>query len=338
MAARAKQSPHGMTATATHDTKRGEDARTRILALSECPELWAQHVAEWRRQNAGFVTPHNGTRSPSPGHEYMLYQTLIGAWLPGAIDQDFIQRIEDYAIKAAREGKLETSWLNPDEAYENGLRGFVRAMLDRNRNGAFLESFGVFVRRMALLGALNSLTQLVLKTTMPGVPDFYQGTETWDLSLVDPDNRRPVDFAARRAALDAIVTPDWAKLASSWTDGRIKLALTHRLLTLRNQLPAVFRDGAYEPVEVIGPHREHIVAFRRSAGRDRVVVAVARHFARLTDIGQRWPDRGWQAELNLDRRHRQGLRDALSHDDTECQSLEIPRLFAMLPVAVLRNS
>jgi (1->4)-alpha-D-glucan 1-alpha-D-glucosylmutase len=338
MVARVKQSPHGMTATATHDTKRGEDARTRILALSECPELWAQHVAEWRRWNAGFVTPHNGARSPSPGHEYMLYQALVGAWLPGAIDQDFVQRIEDNAIKAAREGKLETSWLNPDKEYENGLRGFVRAVLDRDRAGAFLESFENFARRMALLGALNSLTQLVLKTTMPGVPDFYQGTETWDLSLVDPDNRRPVDFAARRAALHASAAPDWAELATSWTDGRIKLALTHRLLTLRNELPAVFADGAYEPVEVTGADREHVVAFSRSRGRDRVVVAVARHFARLTDIGQRWPDRGWRAELNLDRRHRHGLRDALSRDGAECQSLEFSRLFAVLPVAVLRNS
>jgi (1->4)-alpha-D-glucan 1-alpha-D-glucosylmutase len=336
MAARAKQSPHGLTATATHDTKRGEDARTRILALSECPELWAQHVAEWRQQNGGFVTPHNGARSPSAGHEYMLYQTLIGAWLPGAIDKDFVQRIEDYAIKAAREGKLETSWLNPDEAYENGLREFIRAMLDRNRAGTFLESFENFARRMALLGALGSLTQLVLKATMPGVPDFYQGTETWDLSLVDPDNRRPVDFAARQTALDASATLDWNELAAHWTDGRIKLALTHRLLMLRNQRPAMFADGAYEPVEVTGPDREHIVAFSRSKGRDHVVVAVGRHFAPLTDVGQRWPNRMWQAELNLDHRHRQGLRDAL-RDGAECQSLDASRLFSVLPVAVLRN-
>jgi (1->4)-alpha-D-glucan 1-alpha-D-glucosylmutase len=337
MVARAKQFPHGLTATATHDTKRGEDARTRILALSECPELWAQHVAEWRRQNAGFVTPHNGGRSPSVGHEYMLYQTLVGAWLPGAIDDEFVQRIEGYAIKAAREGKLETSWLNPDEAYENGLREFVRAVLDRNRAGAFLESYEDFARRTALLGALNSLTQLVLKATMPGVPDFYQGTETWDLSLVDPDNRRPVDFTARRTALDACAAPDWAGLAAHWPDGRIKLALTHRLLTLRNERPALFAEGAYEPVEVTGPDREHILAFRRTRGRDRVVVAVGRHYARLTDTGRGWPSPGWRAELKLDPQHRQGLRDIISPSGTECRSLEMSHLFAVLPVAVLRN-
>ena len=159
----------------------------------------------------------------------------------------------------------------------------MRAILDRDQSAAFLDSFASLARRAALLGALNSLTQLVLKATMPGVPDFYQGTETWDLSLVDPDNRRPVDFGARQAVLAASAEPDWVELASHWTDGRIKLALTHRLLPLRKELPALFRDGTYEPVEVTGPHRDQIVAFRRSSGRNRVVVAAARHFAGMTD-------------------------------------------------------
>jgi (1->4)-alpha-D-glucan 1-alpha-D-glucosylmutase len=336
MARRAGQSPHGLTATATHDTKRGEDARTRIVALSELPDQWGTQVAEWQRLNAGFAASANGLRSPSPGHEYMLYQVLIGAWPHGPVDKNFVQRIEEYAIKAAREGKLETSWLNPDEDYEQGLRGFVRAILDRERAGAFLGSFERFARRTALLGALNSLTQLVLKATMPGVPDFYQGTETWDLSLVDPDNRRPVDFASRQAALSVSANPDWSELAAHWMDGRIKLALTHRLLSLRNELPAVFRDGGYEPVEVTGPHRDHILAFRRSAGRDQVLVAAARNFAAMTDNGDRWPGPEWQAELNLDRRHREGMRDAL-RGGVECQSLHVAKLFAALPVAVLRN-
>jgi (1->4)-alpha-D-glucan 1-alpha-D-glucosylmutase len=172
---------------------------------------------------------------------------------------------------------------------------------------------------------------------MPGVPDFYQGTETWDLSLVDPDNRRPVDFASRQAALTANNDADWPALASHWIDGRIKLALTHRLLSLRNEMPALFRDGAYEPVEVTGPHCEHILAFRRSAGRDQVVVAAARHFAPMTDGGNRWPGGNWQAELQLEPRYRTGLRDALGRDGAECRSLEISHLFAVLPVAVLRN-
>jgi (1->4)-alpha-D-glucan 1-alpha-D-glucosylmutase len=337
MTRRGKQSLHGLTATATHDTKRGEDARMRILALSELPELWAERVAEWQKLNAGQVRSEDGRRSPSAGHEAMLYQALIGAWPSAPIDKNFIQRIEDYAIKAAREGKLETSWLNPNEDYERGLRDFIRAILDRNRSRPFLESFEHMARRATLIGALNSLTQLALKATLPGVPDFYQGTETWDFSLVDPDNRGPVDFASRQAALAANAEVGWSELATHWIDGRIKLALTHRLLALRNEMPAVFRDSAYEPVEVTGPHREHIVAFRRFAGRDHVVVAVARHMARMTDSGNRWPGGNWQAELNLDRRLRTGLRDALGRDGAECQSLDISRLFTALPVAVLRN-
>jgi (1->4)-alpha-D-glucan 1-alpha-D-glucosylmutase len=338
MARRAEHFPHGLTATATHDTKRGEDARTRILALSELPELWTEHVANWQRLNAQFATSLNVRRSPSPEHEYMLYQALVGAWPAAPIDARFVQRIEDYALKAAREGKLETSWLNPDEDYEQASRSFVRAILDRGRAGEFLDSFDSFSRRAVLLGALNSLTQLVLKATMPGVPDFYQGTEDWDLSLVDPDNRRPVDFASRQAALAADTAPDWQELASHWMDGRIKLALTHRLLSLRNAMPALFRDGAYEPVEVTGPHREHILAFRRSTGRDCVVVAVGRHFGRMTDGGNRWPAPAWQADLNLDRPQRAGLRDALGGAALACDRLEISSLFAALPVAVLRNS
>ena len=335
MADRNRHSPHGLTATATHDTKRGEDARTRILALSEMPELWRERISEWRRLNAPLVGMAGGRRAPSPAHETMLYQSLIGAWSPAINDADFAERIESYAIKAAREGKLETSWLSPDEDYEQGLRAYVRAILDRGRSAAFLASFEETAKRFALIGALSSLTQLVLKATMPGVPDFYQGTEGWDLSLVDPDNRRPVDFGRLQAALAQFGdAPDWAALAAHWTDGRIKLALTHRLLSLRSELASVFRNGAYEPVEVVGPDRDHVLAFSRSAGADRVVVAVGRHFAGLTDRGRYWPRSGWQAELKLESRHR--FRDVLGGVE-QCQSLEAACLFAVLPVAVLRS-
>jgi (1->4)-alpha-D-glucan 1-alpha-D-glucosylmutase len=335
MDARGRHLPHGMTATATHDTKRGEDARTRILAISEIPELWAEQVADWRRLNAPLVSSEGGKPRPSRAHEYMLYQALLGAWPLEGIGEDFAPRMADFAIKAAREGKLETSWLNPNEDYERKLRDFVGAILDTGKAGAFLDSFAAFARRTALLGALSSLSQLVLKATMPGVPDFYQGTELWDLSLVDPDNRRPVDFAARKSAL--ATQPDWRALAANWSDGRIKLALTHRLLALRNALPAVFGGGGYEPIDVTGPHRDHVVAFQRSAGRDRVVVAVARHFAAVTDGGTRWPDGGWQAELRLGERQRQGMRDAL-FGGTSGETWVAAPLFAALPIAVLLNS
>jgi (1->4)-alpha-D-glucan 1-alpha-D-glucosylmutase len=266
----------------------------------------------------------------------MLYQALVGAW-PGTVDPDFIERMENYAIKAAREGKLETSWINPDEEYERGLRGFVQALLDRDQSAAFLDSLAGFALRTSLIGALTSLTQLVLKATMPGVPDFYQGTEFWDLSLVDPDNRRRVDFAARAASLAKFdEAPPWAELAEHWTDGRIKLALTRRLLRLRQELPDLFRDGGYQPVEVTDSHSDHILAFVRSHRRDRVLVIVGRHFSRLTDGGRHWPS-AWQATLQLDRKLQAGLRDALGSLDKSLDELEIASLFKTLPVAVLRG-
>src|SRR6201994_1818624 len=164
-------------------------------------------------------------------------------------DASFVERIQAYALKAVREDKQETSWLNPQASYEDGLETFIARILDDSLSGEFLESLSALARRVALLGALNSLSQLTLKATLPGVPDFYQGTEFWDLSLVDPDNRRPVNFAARAEALATSQTPDWATLAQTWPDGRIKLALTAHLLKLRSHLAEVFADGDYQPTE-----------------------------------------------------------------------------------------
>ena len=334
MAERARHASHGLTATATHDTKRGEDARLRILALSEIPELWAEHVAEWRRLNAGLVQQTGRGRIPSAAHEYMLYQALIGAWPHQGIDDDFVARIETYAIKAAREGKQQTNWFNPDEDYERGLRGFTRAILDQEMSGLFVRSLGLFAQRAALLGALSSLAQLVLKAAVPGVPDFFQGTELWDLSLVDPDNRRPVDFSLRQRELESIgETPDWPALARDWRDGRIKLALARKLLALRNDLPALFQSGRYEPIEVAGPDRDRVLAFARSSGAARVLVAVARHCSPLTDSGRHWPN-NFRATLQFDC---SGCSDVLGGCAPEgLQRLELSGLFATLPVAVLR--
>ncbi len=202
MQQRRAQTPHGLTATATHDTKRGEDARARLLCLSELSADWEAAVTAWRGMNAPLINSSASSRTPSAAHEYMLYQALLGAWTPAASapgepDRKLIERLQAFAIKAAREGKEQTSWLDPDERYEAGLGQFLHDLLDRDRSSPFIDSFGAFAQRVALMGALNSLTQVTLKATMPGVPDFYQGTEFWDLSLVDPDNRRPVDFAAR---------------------------------------------------------------------------------------------------------------------------------------------
>jgi len=248
MKSRNARSPHGLTATATHDSKRGEDARARLLCLSEIPADWAQAVAGWRAMNAPLIN-QSTPRIPSSAHEYMLYQALLGAWVPGGPDRDLIARMQAFARKAAREGKEQTSWLDPHEPYEAGLERFVHDLLDRTRSREFIESFGDFADRVALMGALNGLAQVTLKGMMPGVPDFYQGTELWDLSLVDPDNRRPVDFPSRAQALRSLTeNPDWPALAHAWPDGRIKLALTARLLALRQELAKVFAEGDYRPL------------------------------------------------------------------------------------------
>src|SRR3954464_11104833 len=280
MRARAREWPHGMTATATHDTKRGEDARARIMALSEMPGEWTSAVARWKLLNAPHLSVDGDLRAPSATFEYMMYQALIGAWQPD--DPSFTARMQAFAQKAAREGKQETSWLNPHEAYETGVNNFIERILDRSISAEFLDSLDVLARRVSLLGALNSLSQITLKATIPGVPDFYQGTELWDFSLVDPDNRRQVDFAGRISALAALETPDWTNLTQNWSDGRIKLAWTRQLLKLRTELAEVFTRGEYQPLEVTGRHRDHVIAFARRHGEDAAVVAVSKALAPLT--------------------------------------------------------
>jgi (1->4)-alpha-D-glucan 1-alpha-D-glucosylmutase len=336
MRARATEFPHGLTATATHDTKRGEDARARLFALSELADEWARHVGEWRKLNEGLITGSDVSRSPSPAHEYMLYQALLGAWPLSGVTPDFVTRMQAYAIKAAREGKQQTSWLAPNEGYEAGLDAFLARLLDRNTSADFLASFDRFAQRAALMGALNSLTQVTLKAMGPGVPDSFQGTELWDLSLVDPDNRRPVDFVARTAGLAAIEQPDWHGLVSEWPDGRIKFALTRRLLALRRQMPSVFAHGEYRPLDVVGPHADEIVAFARTGGRDAIVVVAGRLFARATEKGQRWPSaRAWDAAVRVT--EFSAIKNVLAADRSlGGRELPVAELFDAVPIAVLQ--
>jgi (1->4)-alpha-D-glucan 1-alpha-D-glucosylmutase len=339
MKSRAAQTPHGLTATATHDTKRGEDARARLLCLSEIPADWAEAVASWRNMNAPLVD-YSTSRTPSGAHEYMLYQALLGAWAPSAgassnPDPSLTERMHAFAIKAAREGKEQTSWLDPDDRYETGLKQFIYNVLDRGRSGTFIDSFGSFAQRVALMGALNSLAQITLKATMPGVPDFYQGTEFWDLSLVDPDNRRPVEFPASARALQSLKDADWPALAEAWPDGRIKLALTAHLLAVRRKLAQLFTEGDYRPLDVKGSDSNEIVAFARHHDGHAVLVIVARLFNRSSRGGRRWP-RDWNATV---------LADAYSALQQLVPArrviagteLAVSELFGALPVAILRG-
>jgi len=298
MQKRAKEWPHGMTATATHDTKRGEDARTRIMALSEIAGEWTAAVARWKVLNAQHVVADGAFRAPSATFEYMLYQALVGAWQPD--DPAFPDRLQDYALKAAREGKEETSWLNPHTRYEEGTAKFIARILDRSASAEFLESFEAIARRISMLGALNSLSQITLKATLPGVPDFYQGTELWDFSMVDPDNRRSVNFPVRASALNELENADWPELIRQWPDGRMKFAWTRELLRLRQQYFDLFTKGDYLPLEVQGRDRNHVIAFARRHGRNTVVVAVGRWFGRFTDGGRSWPQaQALEAEIDI---------------------------------------
>ncbi|HVR44892.1 MAG TPA: malto-oligosyltrehalose synthase [Thermoanaerobaculia bacterium] len=294
--ARLARMPHTLNASSTHDTKRSEDVRARINVLSEIPVLWLRAVERWHAMNERLRPRVAGRRVPGPNEEYFVYQTLAGAW-PFSDDEipELRRRLADYAIKAAREAKMHTSWLEPDQAWERAIVRFIRGITDPARAAPFLADFRKLQQDVAFWGAINSLSQLVLKATAPGVPDFYQGTELWDFSLVDPDNRRPVDYDRRRRALGSIASviererplADLsADLMRRWKDGRIKLYTTHRLLALRRDTPRTFRDGTYTPVEVSGWRRHHAIAFTRGGGRNAVLVVVPRLVASLSRPGR----------------------------------------------------
>jgi len=331
MIERAIHAPHALTTTATHDTKRGEDARMRILALSEMVYDWALASEGWATRNAAL---RDDPAAPSSTHEYMLYQALLGAWPQDGPDEDFIARMQGYAVKAAREGKQNTSWINPNASYEAALTGFVAALLDPARSAEFLDEFAALAERASLMGALNSLSQLTLKLMLPGVPDIYQGTESWDLSLVDPDNRRDVDFLRRIREGTSLATAPLRDLAGNWRDGRIKHALMLRLLGLRNDTPRLFTEGRYEPLTVNGADADRVIAFARTHRSDAIIVAMARRTGKQTRGGRVWPrPDAWDATLDLG-----GYRitaNALENDiPTTSTHTPIHDLFGAIPIAV----
>lgn len=282
---RLKRFPFNMLATATHDHKRGEDTRVRISVLSEMPERWEVLVRRWQRLNRFKKREIEGAAAPGRNDEYMLYQTLVGAWPleltwpAGEGLKAFCERVCAYMTKAVREAKVRSSWASPNADYENALDRFVHGLLDSERSAPFLAELMDLLDTVAPVGAVNGLAQTLLRITAPGVPDLYQGTDFWDLSLVDPDNRRPVDYAARRHALDAMAENgggrgDGAALLNDWRDGRVKQFVVARALALRRREPLLFALGDYRAVEVVGEHAERVVAFlRRDASGFALVVA-----------------------------------------------------------------
>jgi (1->4)-alpha-D-glucan 1-alpha-D-glucosylmutase len=264
--------PRNQLATSTHDNKRSEDVRTRISLLSEIPNRWADALHQWSLMNAGEWN----NRTPDRHAEYLLYQTLVGAW---PIDTD---RCWQYMLKACREAKLRTSWHEPNIGYEENIRGFVERVL---QNNAFIDSLTEFVRPLVRPGRINSLGQTLIKLVAPGVPDFYQGTELWDLSLVDPDNRRPVDYNLRNALLTRCRSMNAAQAMADWDEGIPKLWMIDRVLSLRVESPALFADDSrYQPLVAQGAHLANLLAFRR--GENLIAVV-----PRLTEsIANAWDD------------------------------------------------
>ena len=278
---RLKRFPRGLLATATHDHKRGEDTRARLAVLSEVPGEWEAALGRWTRLNASLKRDLDGP-APDMADEVMLYETLVAAWPldlqptdRGGLDA-YRERVAGWFQKAMREAKRHTGWAAPDEEYEAAAQAFLVCVLDPDRASNVVAEIAAFAARIAPAGAVNGLAQMLLRLTTPGVPDLYQGTEYWDLSLVDPDNRRPVDFAAREVSLAAGAAP--ASLLADWRDGSVKQAILARALALRAAAPSLFMEGAYTPLAADGPAADHIIAFVR-AYEGRAMIAIAARFA-----------------------------------------------------------
>ncbi|HLL76039.1 MAG TPA: malto-oligosyltrehalose synthase [Pyrinomonadaceae bacterium] len=348
--------PHTMSATSTHDSKRGEDVRARISVLSEIPEEWGAAVGRWREMNRGHKRIGDYAEIPDANEEYLLYQTLVGAWpldgVGGEEHATFVERIQQYVNKAIKEAKLNTSWINADEDYERAVREFVDAALAAGDDNPFPADFAEFQRLTARCGMLNSLSQTLLKITAPGVPDFYQGTEVWNFSLVDPDNRRPVDYARLRSLLDSLGgAEDSAALAESLVsepeEGRLKLFVTSRALGFRKARRELFASGDYLPLAASGEQADSAVSFARKSGAGEAIVVAGRFYTRL-GVGRDGPlwrggEGTWgDTVLMLDGRLARGrYRDAFTGAEFEAReawgvtTLRLAGVLGRLPVALL---
>jgi (1->4)-alpha-D-glucan 1-alpha-D-glucosylmutase len=312
--------PLTLNASSTHDTKRSEDVRARINVLSEFPDQWAQRLRRWRR----WTSSHG---APAPNEQILIFQSMLGAW---PIEPD---RLKQYVTKALREGKTHTSWLNIDERYERRVLSFVDSLYV---NRHFLIDFERFQKKIAYFGALSSVSQLVLKITSPGIPDFYRGTDVWDLSLADPDNRRPVDFSSRKEMLAALANNSSPRqLLKSWADGRLKLYVTHKLLQFRRAQADLFLQGEYIPLSVRGSRSDHIIAFARRLHDDWCIIAVPRLLAKLgrgknvwQDTSIQWPDGSPSRWVNILTQEKIFAKEAPAAS----------RLFTTLPCAVLAGT
>ncbi|MCB5191459.1 malto-oligosyltrehalose synthase [Methylobacillus arboreus] len=348
---RRKGYPNTMLGTATHDHKRGEDTRMRIAVLSQIPQHWEAQVEEWLTMNARFhqnIHPEENLivsySAPRPQHELMLYQTLIGAW-PYELKMDdkaglkaYAERLNQWMIKSIREAKRLSGWMQVNEEYENACSHLLFSILDHEQSSSFLQSAYAFVQEISATGAVNSLSQTLLRLTTPGIPDLYQGTELWDLSLLDPDNRRSVDFNHREQLLEARI-PLQDKIAG-WQDGAIKQHVIRTLLQHRRQQPGLFSGGDYAALEVRGPQAAHVLAFMRSLHDQAIVVVVPRLTASFMrkrhQLGldtDTWKD----TIVHLPGKLNSEARDIIS--DQPCHiyigQIKLDEVFSILPLAAI---
>ncbi|HEX3420358.1 MAG TPA: malto-oligosyltrehalose synthase [Candidatus Udaeobacter sp.] len=342
---RQRNSPATLLATSTHDTKRSEDVRARMVAISEIPELWRRSLQRWGTANHRWKRMVNDLEAPDANEEYLLYQTLLGTWPMNAHGEpepvpsaDYIERIQAYIAKALKEAKINTSWIQPNEEWDSAMHDFVGRILDPSPRNKFLSIFLPAAKEIARLGAINSLTQTLLKLTSPGVPDIYQGTEIWDYSLVDPDNRRPVDYGLRRQMLQSLSSATPGELMRTWPDGRIKLFLTQHILQFRRGHADLFECGEYLPLHVSGTFAESCISFVRRLDPHWIAVIAPRLCARIgfPPIGEAWQDTAIEFPESF------SLKNA--HDLFTCRPIRHQKrqvglrdVFAVLPFAVVTN-
>ncbi|MEW6375838.1 MAG: malto-oligosyltrehalose synthase, partial [Thermodesulfobacteriota bacterium] len=358
---RTKCWPQAMIATSTHDTKRSEDVKARLNVLSEEPEEWRQCLLRWSRINKRKKSLVDGQWVPDRNEEYFLYQTLIGIWpihpMSETEDEVFKKRIKDYMLKAIREAKVNTSWISPHIPYEEGLLKFIDTLLSSSPSNPFLKDFEALQKRVAYFGMFNSLSQTLLKMTAPGIPDFYQGTEIWDFSLVDPDNRRPMDYGIRKNMLSELkkemigfgsdLTAFSRRLLEEWLDGSIKLYIIFRSLHYRKENRQLFMEGSYIPLVSDGSLEVHICAFARQREEKVVLVVVPRFLTRLINrIGemplgkQVWGDSRIILPEGLDGDKFQNIftGEVLQRVEQDGENvLALSEIFAHFPVAMLEK-
>jgi (1->4)-alpha-D-glucan 1-alpha-D-glucosylmutase len=344
--------PHTMNTTSTHDTKRGEDVRARLNVISELAEDWGNRLLQWNKWNLPAKQTVAGKPVPEPSMEVLIYQTLLGAWPNSEEEQpDFVDRFKSYLIKGAREAKTYTSWLSNNMAYEDALLDFTDSILERSRYNKFLADFFIFQRKLAFYGAINSLAQVVLKATSPGVPDFYQGTELWDLNLVDPDNRRPIDYQKRIQLLDNLILEEGRGVASLtrnllnyWEDGAVKLYTIYKILNMRREYTDLFKEGDYIPLQIDGHRQEHICAFSRFKDNKWTVVVVPRLMTGLVRFGtpplgkQTWGDDLLLMPRSAPKDWSNIFTNENLHVSASGNCLPLSQIFYTFPVAVLSNA